>query len=374
MFNGRTVFVLGAGASYDYGFPLGSELKEKIINLLKISLNDWGGIDGKTDANVFFSSITTHKVWGIDQRIFSDAAQIIRKGLPGKLSIDEFIGLRNKEVNVTKLAKLAIAYLITKAEKDSKLMLNERTANFNMLAEDGSWYHKFWHFLSEGIIGENIYRIFDETINPVTIITFNYDRSLEHFLFHMIMNTYGISPDKTALIMQKFNIHHVYGSLGKLDESGHSTNAGLSFGHIKNIFYKMPGHNDLLLQEAAQLIKTYTEEIDDIDSIITMRASISRAEKLFFIGFGYHLQNMNLLFSEGKVEKLYCKGTGCGIKTTTRSRISDAIRQKIKVQEVGYDIIDDTDAYNFMLENEYRMKQYMIVSKSLSIKETVEAI
>jgi|GEM_PF-6684648 len=51
MFNENTVLILGAGASVDYGFPLGHQLKTKIcegiksVNFHKISeqINGWDG-------------------------------------------------------------------------------------------------------------------------------------------------------------------------------------------------------------------------------------------------------------------------------------------------------------------------------------------
>ena len=51
--------------------------------------------------------------------------------------------------------------------------------------------------------------------NDVTFLTFNYDRSLEHFIFEMIRHGYGRPPDDEIRdIVDHFNIIHLHGNLG----------------------------------------------------------------------------------------------------------------------------------------------------------------
>jgi hypothetical protein len=53
------------------------------------------------------------------------------------------------------------------------------------------------------------------TNNQVSFVTFNYDRTLEHFLCVRIANTYGIALPLAWESVKKIPIVHVYGSLGE---------------------------------------------------------------------------------------------------------------------------------------------------------------
>lgn len=50
--------------------------------------------------------------------------------------------------------------------------------------------------------------------NQLSIITFNYDRSLENYLLNSLMNLHGKALDECASALEKILIVHVYGQLG----------------------------------------------------------------------------------------------------------------------------------------------------------------
>src|SRR5205823_5571052 len=58
------------------------------------------------------------------------------------------------------------------------------------------------------------------TRSQLRIVTFNYDRSLEHFLFNAIGHTHNLDEGSTAEIIGKLPIVHVYGQLGNLPWQG----------------------------------------------------------------------------------------------------------------------------------------------------------
>src|SRR5450631_1918246 len=125
MLNSKTVFILGAGASCEFGFPLGSRLKEIISSKLYFDFNNVG-----------------HPPLG-DQRIsdrlrfkyrdfFDEFIRIchkISKGVLGSDSIDDFINQHNSDERIVICGKLAIACSILDAEKDSKLYFDQDNVN-----------------------------------------------------------------------------------------------------------------------------------------------------------------------------------------------------------------------------------------------------
>ena len=48
---------------------------------------------------------------------------------------------------------------------------------------------------------------------------------------------------------------------------------------------------------AAQQILTFTEQVRDIDLVAGIRNALSSADRIVFLGFGYHRQNLELLKS-----------------------------------------------------------------------------
>ena len=51
--------------------------------------------------------------------------------------------------------------------------------------------------------------------NPLSVITFNYDRSLEAFFFRALQNLFGLPPDAAEDRRRMIKIIHVYGDLGE---------------------------------------------------------------------------------------------------------------------------------------------------------------
>jgi hypothetical protein len=118
----------------------------------------------------------------------------------------------------------------------------------------------------------------------VKFITFNYDRSLEHFLYERLLATFAISDDQALAIVRKLAILHVYGSLGRFGISVSGT----------DLPYQ-PTHNTQSLLIAANAIRVIPEARDDSDEFKTAREWLSHAERICFLGFGFDSLNVRRL-------------------------------------------------------------------------------
>jgi len=100
--------------------------------------------------------------------------------------------------------------------------------------------------------------------NALSVVTFNYDRSLECYLHACLANTYGVSEERAAELLEHIPIVHVHGSLGRLPwQSGDAKvqpysaelnpeSVAAARDSIKVIHEGH--HKDLVLQEARDVI------------------------------------------------------------------------------------------------------------------------
>ena len=135
--------------------------------------------------------------------------------------------------------------------------------------------------LVEGVPRDNLDHLFEN----LTIVCFNYDRCIEHFLVNWLAAVYSISADEAQHpVREELRILRPYGSIGPL----------LARGKPSPIAYGAhPGSCDITrLREG---IKTYTEQIEDEELISGLKSNVADAEVIVFLGFGFHPQNMKLL-------------------------------------------------------------------------------
>ena len=107
---------------------------------------------------------------------------------------------------------------------------------------------------------------------------------MEHILYHALQSKYGISDGHAADVLAKLTIIHPYGSVGKLawqfDESP------IRYGEKAT-----PNGLVALTDE----IKTFTERVEDQESIDEMKDLVFQAKNIVFLGFAFHSQNIQLM-------------------------------------------------------------------------------
>ena len=205
----------------------------------------------------------------------------IRDGILLSNSIDDFLDRHEADDLMRISGKSAIAKTITEAEKTSLLMPKRRNDGFDILSIKETWVLKLIRMLGSGISSD---KIFDN----VSFISFNYDRCLEHFLWQAVRDLYAIPTHKLANVMGSLKVFHPYGSIGQLPIAGVSE--GIPFGDTEQNYFDL-----------SKNIFTYTEQIRDKKDIAEMHHFLTEAEQLVFLGFGFHVQNMQLLDVPGKM-------------------------------------------------------------------------
>ncbi len=310
----------GAGASYEVGFPLGSELKKIISSKLNLYLDSIGRPIGSGDIRILDK---LRSKFGPLPEDYLKACWQIRDGIILSDSIDDFINIHQHDEQIATCGKLAIAYSIVDAEKRSKLYFNtthiDETINFGSIEND--WYTKFYSLLTKNIRKANIDTIFDN----ITVINYNYDRSLEHFLVHAISKNYIIGITEATNIVRKLVIYRPYGTIDQSVEFG----------------------SDRLLDVDNILsnLKTYSEQVNDVAGLHQVKQAIQDSHVIVLLGMAYHQNNMFLLQCECNMEDKIIYATRHGISQNDLKIIKGRIMSIDASITVNIDMILRSDPY-----------------------------
>lgn len=308
--NAKTVFVVGAGASKEYGFPLGGDLIDRIADVLDYSGSATSYISRHDET--IYTAYTQLAGQHNDISRFLKAAKIIAGAMPQSISIDNFIDTHAGNREIEACGKLGIARCILNAESQSSLYIDDTPrATIKFKEIKTTWLQSFFKLLTENCRIEGI----KDRLSRVAFIVFNYDRCIEHYLYHALQSYYAISADQAAELVNSIEIYHPYGSLGKLRWQDRST--GIDFGE------EVASHD---LVRIMQGLKTFTEEMGS-EEIVVLRKQLRDAGKIVFLGFAYHQQNLDLLLGTdgGEYQPIRIYGTAFGISDSDLAIIKNAL-------------------------------------------------
>ena len=287
MIDEPTLFVLGAGASQPYGFPTGEKLINEIIAILDPESTNVGyqRIQERIIASLEGSTETD------DERLSRMAE--FRKTLVGANapSIDEF--LSSTKQKYAQIGTRAIAAVLLEKERESVSKL--------MQSPDPDWYSTFFHRLLTDQ-PENLVR------NKVFVITYNYDRSLEHFLVTSF-NTRrppNVSQEKwDQMVRDTVPVHHIYGKLGGIvpyenETSPHVVPYGHPSASISPDAIKLAAGNIKIIGPDSALMQQQHVFINN---------EMYRARNIYVLGCAFHKANMRILRWKDLPEDTIISGT-----------------------------------------------------------------
>lgn len=348
----KTVFVIGAGASAEIGMPIGSELKKIISRTLNFDSHYIDESPGEksivVNAIKYYSE--NKKSQGTYTRDPLHCALEISKALPLADSIDNYLNSHRDDKDIEICGKIAIVYSILKSESKSKLFRKDNDLIVFNSIED-TWYVSLFKRLVHNCQLNN----FIKRLEDITFITFNYDRSLELFLFYAIKQYYRIDENKAAGIIDTIKIYHPYGQAGELP---FQEGCCIEYG-------KLPDAQTLY--GLSQLIKTFMERVDaDEKEYQSIIGSLVDADRVIYLGFAYYAQNMNLLYPsiiDNKkmvnstlryLSHIVCYCTAYGFSESE----NDAIKQKIQSMDkrIGAVEVFNGKCFDFFKEYSQRIE------------------
>lgn len=307
MLRPRTVFVVGAGASNEVEIPIGPKLRDEIGGRLDIFFEH--GFQQTRGDTAIVEALRSH-VKHLGQRDINShlhAGWRIRDAMRQASSFDQVLDSHAGNTELELCGKLAITISILEAERNCDMFVNKREGeeSFDFRAIEKTWFTRLGRLLVDGVNIKDIDAIFEE----VAFIVFNYDRCLEHYLFHFLKLYYGVDSAKAIEVVSSAKIFHPYGRVGHLEWQ--AAEPSTPFG----------GTATRSLLDLASQIRTFTERVEDGDELNQMRLTMRQASTVVFLGFGYHRQNLELIDPIGKTKIEHVVGTGVAISDPDRAII-----------------------------------------------------
>lgn len=333
MISKKTVLILGAGASLDSQFPSGLELIKEVAACMdrnaadmpiSMQSSDYDPFSGFSERENFNPSQVRHLLSTDESRF------VIQLRGADPPSIDEFLA-SNKD-GFSEIGKIGIVKVISSLEDEKNLL------------KDENWYRKLWHKVYGGCHTLEDLR---KSLENLFIITFNYDRSLEHFLISRAKSMYGSKQENEVITLFKncLKVCHIYGQVGSLPWQ--TSIAGTISREYTTTF---SGN----FKQLSKCILTYTEIMDEkilkesIEkssgiSLKEINRKIIHADNVYFLGFGFHDQNLRFFNTdyaeldtlpwkkEPKEKAPKISGTMFNIGDSRREEIKVALKTKLKI-------------------------------------------
>ncbi len=289
MIEKQTVLILGAGASAEYGFPVGYRLCENICR---------GGCGAPP--------LPPHqeKIFRQDaDRLFQDFRTQLRQS--GQLSVDAFLETRPDLVDY---GKGVMACELIPFENEETL--------FAPSPETGDCPR--WYQLLLKKLGNKIDTFGD---NRLSVLTFNYDRSFEHFLVVALSRMYSLSRSKTWEYVQPIPIHHLYGSLGE-----YTANGGNGRAYDGRVSYQS-------VKECVKSIRILREGSTHDEVFASAHEILQKAEVVVILGFGFDRTNLGRLKINLVPDSTRIYASAFGMTSRERDRAQDLIGRPITFGE-----------------------------------------
>lgn len=329
-----TTFVVGAGASVDYNFPLGEVLTKQISEALNFNRA------GNRACELIRSAIDVigqRPDAAYTSRQMFEQAHAMRAALATSSSIDAFLENHSDTPCFETLGKFAIAACLATAENQSALK-SPRGELLDVTRVENSWLGRlFKTVMVPGISKASVERIFAH----VSFVVFNYDRCIEHFFEHAIARHFLMDlPAASTIVRKHLRVVHPYGDLGPL----HGSSVKMAFGEKHD-----PSTHAAVdaIDAMSKRILTFTESKKAQGA--AAQAEVGKAKRLVFLGFGFGEQNVDLLKAPtANVE--HVRATVMGMSKSNQSEVLYRIAQ-ITGREVGFSHLHECDCAK-LIDNE----------------------
>ena len=260
MIKESTVLVLGAGASAPYKFPLGEDLKLKIIEA------------AESPTAPLYRRL--HGCFPTRSQELKEFGRELR--MSGLDSIDAFLENR-QEPEYVEFGKVAIALVLMSQESEDALFPRKQFSE--------SWYGYLFQR-----INPPAGHIRGFANNDLAIVTFNYDRSLEHYLYRAVESNHRSTSklEERIEVLNALPIIHVHGQIGLLPWQRGANQRERVRSYESDI--KPAG-----IRVASAGINIPHEASGDDGGFERARDCLRGAKQVCFLGFGYHDENLKNL-------------------------------------------------------------------------------
>ena len=165
--------------------------------------------------------------------------------------------------------------------------------------------------------------------NNLSIITYNYDRSLEQYLFIALRAAFNLKSSECRTLMKSIPIIHMHGDLGALPWQ------------LKGGIEYSPQITEKKIASALSNIQLISESTSQ--ALIDMvKKKLLSSRKVFFMGLAYHPDYMDNL-EIGKIQQTALRGTLINMLSAEEASVREKYHRMIDFQKLN--------CYHFLTKN-----------------------
>lgn len=310
-------FIVGAGASSEFGMPTGKSLLQIVSSFVRWQ-KDQDSSRHVMDENLRNAFMKT----GLFEDSYFDVAQ--KANWLSKIalmapSIDNLLHSHKENSTIEKIGKLFICKTILEAEGTSFLA---NKSNGRGYLEHFDLFQSHSHvgkYISDKWLGKLFsllveMRDFDaflSILQKVNFLCFNYDRCIEQGITSLAMRYFNLSDEQARHVLSKLNVIHIYGSLGEL-----KVNNGSIYGY---------GDTSIDIADIFDGISTFTDEKRRQEVRASVKSTLEGSEIAVFLGYGFLEINNQLFFDNGYFDLKRVFGTVKGLSPNSVNTIRSDI-------------------------------------------------
>jgi len=339
MIRTRTTIVVGAGCSCELQMPTGEELLARTI--AGYDFSRLGTPQQSRESQFLIRHLVKQaERMGRDQMEVVRASQLLRNAARVGRAIDTVLEQLDHDPLAVACGKIAVAFHIGQAETRATLREAPRQpGELPLLGKpEETWLFWLGQLLTSGLPRTRLEQAFED----LTIICFNYDRSIEHFLPHALVMAYGLDlKDAQRIVGERLKIVHPYGSVGRLPwQPGQDAQAEWAGSEQPWNIHAIAGQ-----------IRTHGERIDDKTWLHRLRQWVGDAKRLVFLGNAYHPRNLELLFDRTISHNPEVLATMHGLSPANREAAARLLRRNCALEQDDLLTLSDSRAFETLRDH-----------------------
>lgn len=339
MIRTRTTLVIGAGASCELQMPSGPDLLARIV--AGYDFSRLGTPAQSRESVILARHLARHaEQLGRDPQDILRASQRLRQSARVATSIDAVLEQYDDDPLVAACGKIAIAFHIGQAETRATLREAPRQeGDLPLLGKpEECWLTWLGQLLTAGVPRSRLEQAFANLI----IVSFAYDRSIEHFLPFALAMSHGLSlKDAQAIVAERLVIHHPYGVVGRLPwqqgQDAHAEWAGS----------EQPWN----IHAIAGQVRTHAERLADREWLHRLRGAVAESRRIVFLGCGFHAQNLELLFDHAPAHNPDVLATIHGLPDSAAPQVARLLRRQCGLDDANQLTLEPGRAYEAMRDH-----------------------
>ncbi len=280
MIRTKTAFILGPAAAAELHMPGPTETLERIAQALDFSRASANQLTRDATAILRHIGKLAERTGRTEEQLHK-AGQRIHQAANVARTIEGVIEQNNDDPLVEAFGKLALTIFTLQSEQRSSVRAVPQARSPLPLQTGEYWLLELGKLITSGLPRSRL----EQALQDVVIVSFGYDRAVEHFLPYVLATAYGMTlQEAQRIIATRLKVYHPLGSAGRLPWQG---------GEAPDASWGDEGAWNMTALSAG--IFTFDQAIANRAALNEMRSAIARSQRLVFLGCDYSPQSLELL-------------------------------------------------------------------------------